>query len=151
MKHLLFFIPILVGCHTNSLDHYKLHLWEGKWESKDSSGTFIESWKRINDTLYSGIGIMVVKNDTIFNESIKLIFKKNQVNYVVSAEGQNDEKEVAFEMIKFSNDTWIFENPKHDFPKRITYILKSTDSLIATVEGLQNSIPKIFILKFKRN
>lgn len=150
MKYLIFLLPLLYACHSKSLDHYDLHSWEGKWESKDSTGTFVESWKRINDTLYNGEGMMIVNNDTIFSEQIKLIFKKNKVNYVVVAKGQNNDSEIPFELTKFTKDSWVFENPKHDFPKRITYLLKSADSLIATVEGVQDTIARSFTLRFKR-
>jgi uncharacterized ubiquitin-like protein YukD len=149
MKYLVCLLPILVGCHTKSLDHYRLDAWKGRWESSDSTGNFIETWKKINDTLYQGRGIMIANKDTLFSEDIKLIYKKNTVHYVVKAEGQNGEEEVRFELTKFANDTWIFENPQHDFPKRITYYLKSTGSLIATIEGLQGTVPKIIILQFK--
>jgi hypothetical protein len=151
MKNIFLLIPILAACHTKSLDHYNLNSWEGEWKSTDSTGSFIETWSRINDTLYIGRGLMIANKDTLFNEEIKLVFNRNTVQYLVKAAGQNDDEIVPFAMTQFSKDSWVFENPKHDFPKRITYFLKSTDSLIATVEGIQDTIPRSFTLRFKRN
>lgn len=151
MKYLVLIIPILVGCHTKSLDYYNFTSWEGNWQSSDSSGTFIENWERINDTLCQGKGMMIVKGDTLFSEKIKLVFNKNNVRYVVVAEGQNKGSEVPFTLTNFSKDTWVFENPNHDFPKRIKYFSPTADSLIATVEGMEDTVPRSFVLRFKRN
>lgn len=152
MKYLfsLILLTIFTGCQLNSLDHYALNHWVGHWEQTDSSGTFIETWQKVNDTLYEGHGRMIIQKDTVFSEKIHLIFKDKKVQYVVLASGQNDDKEVSFEMTSFTKDRWIFENPKHDFPNKITYFSPTTDSLIATVEGIRDTVPTSFTLRFKR-
>jgi hypothetical protein len=40
---------------------------------------------------------------------------------------------------RYVSDTLVtFENPQHDFPKRIIYRRRGTDSLVARIEGAHN-------------
>lgn len=148
MKKLILLLPVLVACHTTSLDYYNFEFWEGNWESTDSTGTFHENWRRINDTLYVGMGLKIEQNDTIFIENIQLSINASTVYYTVSSDGQS--VSIPFKLRRHSKDSWFFENYQHDFPKRISCHLVTADSLVATVDGIEDTIPKSFSFHFKR-
>lgn len=66
--------------------------------------------------------------------------------YVAIPSGQ---KETSFELTKFDGKEAVFENPEHDFPKRIIYRLENDSTLVAridgTIKGKQRSVD--FLLK----
>ena len=43
--------------------------------------------------------------------------------------------ETAFKLTSLSGGTAVFENPEHDFPKKIVYERKADGSLLAAIEG----------------
>ena len=52
--------------------------------------------------------------------------------------GMMQEKEktpTAFSLTRINNRSFFFENPSHDYPKRIVYELISKDSLHAWIDG----------------
>jgi len=52
-------------------------------------------------------------------------------------------------MTSANNNQIVFENPKHDYPNKITYSLVEKDSLIAEISGLKKGKPytEIFVMK----
>ena len=52
--------------------------------------------------------------------------------YVAKPSGQS---EASFKLVRATATEAVFENPKHDFPHRITYTLKPDGSLLAAIEG----------------
>ena len=73
--------------------------------------------------------------DTLFAEIVRLEQQENDLFYIVSVPNQNEEKPVAFKLTSSTSDYLVFENPAHDFPKKITYKLVNKDSLYAEISG----------------
>ena len=120
---------------VNLLDTAKWFI--GTWQNQMPDGVFTEQWKRKNDSTYSGISTVVVnKKDTVFNESILLEQKNRSLFYTVSVKDQNKELPVSFKLITASHNQLVFENPKHDFPTKITYLKITEDSIVASIFGL---------------
>jgi hypothetical protein len=113
----------------------KANWFLGKWENKTSEGTFSEEWKVENDTIYLGESYFINNNDTLFSETVRLEQRENNLFYIVSVPNQNEEQPVAFKLTSSTVDYLVFENPKHDFPKKITYKLVTKDSLYAEISG----------------
>ena len=107
----------------------------GRWENKTPEGTFSEEWKIGNDSLYIGKSYFINNNDTLFAETVRLEQHKNDLFYIVSVPNQNEEQPVAFKLTSSTIDYLVFENPEHDFPKKITYKLVTKDSLYAEISG----------------
>jgi hypothetical protein len=66
---------------------------------------------------------------------VRLEQRKNDLFYIVSVPNQNEEQPVAFKLTSSTIDYLVFENPEHDFPKKITYKLVTKDSLYAEISG----------------
>lgn len=108
----------------------------GSWENNSEEGTMTETWIKDNTDSYSAKTYFVIGKDTVFRELSRLEETGSNLQCVISIEGENDEKPVTFVMTKQSDDNLVFENPKHDFPNKITYQHKG-DSVIAEISGMQ--------------
>jgi hypothetical protein len=108
----------------------------GSWQNKTSDGDFTEIWKQKNDSIYLGVSYVIVKTDTVFNETISLEKKNKKWNYCVSVKNQNNEQPVSFEMTNMTPSQLVFENAKHDFPSKITYTKITQDSMVAKISGI---------------
>lgn len=107
----------------------------GRWENNSDQGNLSEIWKQENDSTFNGWSYFVIQGDTVFAESVRLVERKGKISYCVTAMGQNDDKEVPFELTEIKGKNLTFENPEHDYPSKITYTMKG-DSLIAEISGM---------------
>ena len=108
----------------------------GAWAMHMDRGTITESWKAVDDSTYTGESKMIKANGEVKPfEDIKLVYRNNEYYYIPVTAGQNDEKPVPFRLTSYSQTGFVAENPDHDFPKRITYILLNKDSIHAYIDG----------------
>lgn len=136
---ILAFMTIFVtGCSKKNGPIEKAGWLIGNWENVTPQSDFREIWARKNDSVFSGKSFVTVSKDTVFNESMELLQRNDSLFYVVTVKGQNNEKPVAFYLTTASGKELVFENPKHDFPTKITYAKITNDSLVASVSGIQN-------------
>lgn len=108
----------------------------GSWENNSEDGKMSETWVKDHENAYSAKTYFVIGKDTVFRELSKLEETGSNLQCVISIEGENDDKPVTFVMTKQSDNNLVFENPKHDFPNKITYRHKG-DSVIAEISGMQ--------------
>ena len=112
----------------------KLYILEGTWKMTTRRGAICEEWKKTDDNHLQGKGYMIRGTDTIINERVALTNTQEGILYTSAVEDQNNNQPVAFKMTRAENDVFIFENPAHDFPKRIVYRLVTGDSIHAFVD-----------------
>jgi len=138
MKKLLLvftgFILLVAFTAGNNENFKRLYALEGVWQMTTKRGILCEEWKKINDNYLQSKGYIIKGTDTIINETVALTHKDDAVFYTSTVANQNDQQPVAFKMTKAGNNTFVFENPQHDFPKRIVYQLVSSDSLHAFID-----------------
>lgn len=92
-----------------------------------------ESWSK-EEKQMKGIGCRIFRNDTVWFESLRIVEKKKSWYYVVT---QKDHiAPVLFELTSWEEDKLTFENPRHDFPQRISYVFTG-DSMNVFVTDLQ--------------
>ena len=98
---------------------------EGKWvmEGGDNpeSNFLLESWTKVNDTLFTGTAYEVVNNDSTLAETIRLVIREDKIYYIPSVTSQNDGQAVPFQLTKSENNKFVFENKEHDFPNTILW------------------------------
>jgi hypothetical protein len=122
---------------------------EGSWEMKKGTTEFKESWKRVNDTLFEGTSKMTMDGKTLFSEDLQLVLTNDSIYYIPTVSFEN-EQEVRFALKSATKDKWIFANKTHDFPQEIIYVFKDKDSLIATVQGMENGRSQKIDFRLKR-
>jgi hypothetical protein len=109
----------------------------GKWiNNQDSTALFFENWTKNDAGDFNGKSYILAHHDTVFFESIKLHSLDSGTYYSVSVRNQNLSDVVHFKLVSSANQTFVFENKKHDFPQSITYQYKAPDTLNAWIEGL---------------
>lgn len=151
MKQIIFLftgLMLFASCSRNQIDNFDI--WIGEWTEQQTEGTFKESWMKESDTLYLGTSSMVNGKDTLFQEDIRLVLRGNDIFYIPTVPGQNEDKPVEFKLIAYTDKSWTFENKKHDFPKQIIYTLSNNNSMTATIQGTENDRSKKFSFHLKR-
>ncbi|MES2780937.1 MAG: DUF6265 family protein [Bacteroidota bacterium] len=122
----------------------------GSWQNTFEGGTASESWEQQNDSSYTGKSFVVVGKDTVSSESLLLQQKGSDIWYIPTVKEQNNGQAVPFKLTSSSNNQLVFENPEHDFPKKISYTFISNDSLVAEISGDINGEKKAEQFPMKR-
>jgi hypothetical protein len=147
---LILLLLAIVSCKkTETVEKDKIKTADfllGKWGSKMDDGALSENWKKLNDSTFQGESFFIKDKDTLHFESILLQQKEENLFYNAIVKGQNDNKAVAFKLTLGDEKQLIFENPKHDYPQKITYSLITKDSMVASISGIQ--IGKVSSEKF---
>ena len=143
------------SCKKESKENKQKNLeWlVGSWESSSDFGDIQENWEKINDSVFQGTSYLIKEKDTLHSESIALEIKDDQILYVPIVKGQNNDQPVIFLLTKQTPNQLVFENPNHDYPKKIVYNQITTDSLVAVISGTQGGKPSSdsFPMKKKKN
>ena len=116
---------------------------EGNWKRINSKAgeSGLESWTKISSKEIKGRGITLHGSDTALVEKIRIIVQDGSLYYV--ADVPENKKSVYFLFTEIKPNSFICQNPAHDFPKMIAYSLKDT-KLTATVSGNGKSMEYIF-------
>jgi len=128
----------------------KLYKLEGIWKMNTKRGAICEEWKKMNKNHLQSRGYMIKGSDTVVNERVALTKTKEGVFYTSTVEDQNNKQPIAFKMTKVENNLFVFENPQHDFPKRIVYKFITADSLHAFVDDGNDESKKRQNFYYKR-
>ncbi len=124
---------------------------QGEWiNDADTPAITYETWKTVSDTLMTGEGYSIENGDTIFHEMIEIKVVNNIVCYIPSVDNQNDGKAVVFKLKNAKDGLFEFSNPQHDFPQTIVYEKAGNDSLLASIEGVNNGKPSKMSFLFRR-
>ena len=116
----IFCFLILISCLKEKNEIQKPTFLVGNWirtNEKDSLKTY-ETWQKN----LSGIGLTLKGKDTTFYEEMKIITKNNTLFLAIS--GVN-ETPTPFKFTKQTDTSFVCENPKNEFPKKIKYFLEN--------------------------
>lgn len=113
----------------------ELSALQGTWISNTKRGIIGEHWVKTNDSALLGKGFFVKGADTIVTETVSLIARDGNVYYIPAVKDQNNGKEISFRLTSAEGRVFVFENPSHDYPKRIVYELVKADSLHAYIDA----------------
>jgi hypothetical protein len=126
------FIP---GTTGKSKIFKQLYALEGIWRMQTKEGAIHEVWRKVNKNYLRSTGFFVKDKDTIVTERVVLQNLAADIYYTSTVEEQHNKRPVSFTLTSSNGGIFIFENPKHDFPKRIVYELVNNDSLHAWIDG----------------
>jgi len=119
----------------------------GQWLSDDGNNITLESWQQVSSSTFEGRGETRSKttNELKSSETLRLVEMANEVFFV--AKVSHNEKPVAFKLTECSCTHAVFENPKHDFPKKLEYTLDNDNELTVIVSDGQDKGFKINFIK----
>jgi hypothetical protein len=136
---LILLLLAIVSCKksdANEKDKIKISHWLlGNWENKTADGNLTETWKKVNDSTFEAQSYFIKEKDTLHFESITLQQKGEELTYNATVKGQNNDKPVTFKLTNSTEKQLVFENPKHDYPKKIIYTQINEDNLVAEISG----------------
>lgn len=110
----------------------------GEWSDPDTEPGAVayERWQRADDGTALGMGFVMVEKDTVFIEHLRIApDSARRLAYHVRVPSQNGGDAIAFALTACAGDSMVFENPAHDFPRRISYALQPDGAWIARVSG----------------
>ena len=113
----------------------------GTWGNTTKEGILTETWTEQNDSVLKGESYFVIGKDTVFSEKISLEQKGDSLFYIPIVKNQNEGKPVSFKLTAATDSQLVFENPKHDFPQKVTYTKVGADSLVAEISGVKDGKP----------
>lgn len=142
---LLLLLLAIVSCKksdSNEKEKIKAAQWLlGNWENVSTDGKLTENWVKINDSTFQAQSLFIKNKDTLHFESISLQQKGEELTYSATVKGQNNDDAVTFKLTIATEKEMTFENPKHDYPQKISYTLVAPNNLVAKISGIQQGKP----------
>ncbi|MBX9806281.1 MAG: hypothetical protein K2X95_00630 [Flavobacteriaceae bacterium] len=122
----------------------------GKWEHKSDEGNLLEIWKKVNDSIYNGESYFIKGEDTLHFEKIQMKQKGEDLFYIATVKGQNNDKPITFNHNIEVEKQLVFENPKNEYPKKIIYNPIAKDRIFIEVSGIQQNKPSSIRYSLKK-
>ena len=108
----------------------------GMWEGIQGQGIYHEEWAMKSETELSGKAYLIKKGEIKNSEILEIHIAEGVIFY--TADVSHNPDPVSFKLTSQNNNNFIFENPEHDFPQKITYERKDNGSLLAVVEAVKD-------------
>ena len=133
---------MFISCQNKSEKKFdkleKMNWLLGNWENEMPEGVLTETWTKENDSTFSGTTYFIInKEDTVHSEAIILKQLNDELFYRPTVKGQNNDEPVDFKLSSESENSFSFENSKHDYPQKIVYKKVNETNLVATISGIQ--------------
>jgi len=118
----------------------ELRALDGTWFMPTDRGDRLESWSITDDSTLTGRAMRIKPEDgdTVTLETMRIELRHDSITYYTIARGQNQNKAIGFGMTQADYEGYVFENPAHDDPKKIMYLLLSNRELQVTTEGVRS-------------
>lgn len=110
----------MISCQKEKSKTQKPLFLVGDWiRINNKKGTITyETWKNN----LSGLGYTLQKKDTVFKEILNIVTLKDSL--YLKVEGVNDTP-ALFKFTQQTDTSFVCENPKNEFPKKIKYYLEN--------------------------
>lgn len=105
---------------------------QGTWKMENKE-TY-EHWDRLNENTMKGFSYTLKDGKIVVSEYLDLDRKRNEVTYTATVLNQNQGKGISFRLAK-ADSSFVFENPSHDFPKKIVYRKLTDHDVLVQVSG----------------
>ncbi|MDX1591734.1 MAG: DUF6265 family protein [Balneolaceae bacterium] len=133
VKLLLFATLLLftLSCSENEIDDFDFLI--GTWKVENQN--LYETWNRVDENELRGRGYRIVENQEVTFETLAIKLIDNQVVYEATVPEQNEGATIRFLLNPEIEARYSFENPDHDFPKKIQYLKISDNEIMVSVMG----------------
>jgi hypothetical protein len=105
----------------------------GDWETAPGKLQIDEHWSKIAGGSLIGMSRTVAGGKTVFFEYLRIEQRGPDLYYVAHPRARNPGTD--FKLVRLNGQEAHFENPAHDFPKRIIYRKHGDGALTARIEG----------------
>ncbi len=126
---LLFLFTIELTFAQSSYPDFLQGTW--KMENKEE----YEHWDKLNENTLKGFSYKLKDGQMFVSEYLDILKANKEVIYTATVLSQNQGKGAHFKLTK-TDSTFTFENPNHDFPKKIVYQkLNDTEIYVQVSDG----------------
>lgn len=138
-------VPSAFAADCSSL--YALAGFLGDWKGEGEQTVFEESWRVLGPATWEGRGTETPKAGGVASaEELRLVEMGGSVFYL--AKVSHNDLPVAFRLVECEGGRFVFENPAHDFPRRLEYAFTADGGLTVHVS---DGVSKGFALAFVRS
>ena len=119
----------------------------GEWVAQDEKHFTYETWTSVSAQTYEGEGTVTLKatGEVRSRESLRLVAMSGEIFMIPKAE--HNTLPIAFRLTSCLDDTALFENKAHDFPRQLKYQRVGEDSLHVYVSDGDS---RGFAIRFRR-
>jgi hypothetical protein len=136
-QRLLFALPAFFACSAappssggGPID--QLSWMSGCWEARSATHVTEEQWMAPHGNSMLGMN-RVLRNGALAGYEL-VVIRQDSSGLLFQAH-PSGQASAVFAQLTLSDTMVVFENPDHDFPQRIGYRLRGTDSLVAWIWG----------------
>ncbi len=104
----------------------------GTWVLETPRSRTEETWSPAASNAILGMSRMLRDGRMVFFEFLRIEQRDDGIYYVAQPGGR---PATDFRLTRFDGSTAVFENPQHDFPKRILYTRNSDGSFTARIDA----------------
>lgn len=134
-KKLLLIILVVLGCSSvfAQTTDQSLSFFAGTWkmEGKES----YEKWEKSGDSVFKGKSYKVKDGKESISETLEIKSIDGKIYYLATVLNQNNGATIKFALTSAKDNEFIFENPEHDFPKKLIYKKMSETEMFVRVLG----------------
>ena len=105
----------------------------GHWRMEKGGRVVDEQWMAPAAGVMLGMSRTIARGKVVEHEFMQIREGPGGALYFIAL--PSGQKEAAFQIVSLTDREAVFENPEHDFPRRISYSLQSDGSLLAAIEG----------------
>lgn len=146
MKYILT-IHILFALELTYAQSGFLDFLQGTWKMENKE--VYEHWDKLNQNTFKGFSYTLKDGQIIVSEYLDISNANNEVIYTATVLKQNQGQGVNYKLTK-TGVTITFENPDHDFPKKIVYQkMNETEIYVQISDGKQKGIEYLMQKQFQ--
>lgn len=147
MKYILITLILLIAELTFAQSDFPDFL-QGTWKTENKE--IYEHWDKLNDNTLKGFSYKLIDGQMTISEYLDISRDNKDITYTATVLSQNQGKGIDFKLYK-KDSTFTFENPNHDFPKRIVYQkLNDTELFVQVSDGSQKGFAYKMQKQFQR-
>lgn len=109
----------------------------GTWRVEQKGMMTEETWTAPAGGTMMGVGRTIRGDRTVFFEFLRIEQRGGDLFYIASPRGQGT-TEFKLTSAAPAEGKFVFENPDHDFPRKIAYERQGDDAVRATISGPRN-------------
>jgi Domain of unknown function (DUF6265) len=125
-------LPLALTAQQKTATIEDLRWLAGTWHLTEGGRTVEEHWTEPASNALLGMSRTMQAGAMRFFEYLRIEARADGLYYVAQPQGRPP---TDFRLTSWDGKTATFENPQHDFPKRILYTRESNDALTARVDG----------------